>query len=85
MKYKNFILDEEQTVSEGSWNFKADPGTGSIDLTFSLGDGDSFDAVTDGSFTAYESGIIKISGTRLKAGLTGDATFRMNKVATSQQ
>ena len=85
MKYKNFVLDEMQTVSEGNWNFKANPGSGSIDLTFSLGEGDSFDPVTDGSFTAYESGIIQISGTRLKAGLTGDATFRMSKVATSQQ
>ena len=90
MAYKNFVADVVQTVSEGNWNFKADPGTGSISLTFSLGvddDGveDSFDPVTDADFTAYESGIILISGTRLKAGLTGDATFKMSKVATNQQ
>jgi hypothetical protein len=78
-----FTADQEQTVTRGNWNYIANVGSGSITLQYAVSG--IMHPVNTGSISA---GVIAADGTdiinlptcRLKAGLTGDATFEMVRV-----
>lgn len=77
-----FTLDEEKTVTKGFWNYIADPGSGSITLSYAPA-GEmklvNTGSVSDGVIIAANTDIINLPTCRLKAGLTGDATFELYK------
>ena len=72
-----FTGDIELTVPAGLYNYTADVGAGAVTLTMSLS-GAPFVAVTDGAFSADDTGLIRFATCRVKAGLTSDAAFTMN-------
>ena len=73
-----FTGDEAQTVPGGEYNYIADIGSGLVTLTMSLSGG-PFVAIGEGAFVADSAGLITFATCRLKAGLTSDATFTINK------
>ena len=73
-----FTLDEAQTVPAGQYNYVANVGGGDVTLSISLNN-EPFVAIGDGAFPADSAGLITLATCRVKAGLTGDATFLMSK------
>lgn len=71
-----FTDDIGQDVSGGDYNYTVVLGGGTCTLTFSI-EGNPFVAVPDGAFAGDESGIITFGNCKVKAGLTGAATFVM--------
>ena len=74
-----FTGDEAQTVTAGLYNFNVDIGAGAATLTMKLSGASSFIAVPDGAFTTDDAGLIRFGTCRLKAGLTSDASFTMDR------
>lgn len=75
-----FRADEEQTVRRGLWNYIADPGTGSITVSYAPSKTMHLlntDGVTNGVISAVGTDLIQLPTCRLKAALTGDATFEL--------
>ena len=56
--------------------FKVKIGTGTAAIQMQADD-EGFDEITDGGFTATGFGVIKLTNSRLKIVLTGDARFFM--------
>lgn len=71
-----FRADEPQTVTRGNWNYDVTLNGGACVLTFSMA-GNAFKPVPNGDFIVDGAEIIHFGTCRLKAGLTGDATFTM--------
>ncbi len=74
----NFIADEAQTVTSGKYVYQAIITSGGVTMEMSMSGG-AFSPITDGAFTADADGVIDLPTCRLKAGLTGDAVFKLEK------
>ncbi|MES0328058.1 MAG: hypothetical protein ABUK13_07700 [Gammaproteobacteria bacterium] len=77
-----FTADEEQTVTRGTYNYVAAPGTGSITLNYAPAGVMTLvnsNGIVNGVVTAADTDLIVLPTCRFKAGLTGDATFELYK------
>ena len=75
-----FNQDFDQTVPAGKYNFQFTANGGTATLQMKLTASDGFTNIPDGALSADSSSIIEIATCRMKAGLTGDATFLMDRV-----
>lgn len=74
-----FTDDVIQPISGGTYNYTVILNGGGCTLMFSIENG-PFEAVPDGSFASDDSQVIIFGDCKLKAGLTGSATFVMTHV-----
>lgn len=81
-----FNADVEQRVKGGRYNFSAVMSSGGVTMQFKptqpKGQTTTFDDVPDGALTASSSGDIDLPECDFKAGITGDATFTLNRLPT---
>ena len=71
---KEWKTGDEFAIGATEQVFKVKIGTGTASIQMQADD-EGFDEITDGAFSATGFGVIKLTNSRLKVVLTGDARF----------
>lgn len=79
-----FDADKERPVKGGRYNYSAVMSSGGVTMQYKptqdAGQTVAFRDVTDGTLTVTDSGTVDLPNCTFKAGITGDATFTLDKL-----
>lgn len=76
-----FTADIAQPVESGKYNYQFTAGSGAATLQIKTEGASGFVNVPDGALTADSTELIELARCELKAGLTSDAEFILNRIA----